>query len=332
MKIIKSTIVAFIIMSTLLSLSACQPTPDTEAVVNKGDDSLMDIIESSNATNNNLIGETSGSNTEKWTDEWKASDDLNVSVDAMVNIPDVLSFAVYQVEPDKFDIETVTQLKKDFFGDAQLYYTDLAAGKIYTKAELEEMIVGVRQELNDPSSDLNKMAESEGKDELRKALQDELKLLEKKYQNAPEEVHYEPIEITQVNLEKGIFSIVNQDEGTVGFYVSDIDDDLGRHNSITCYYPRTDKYAVLQYEEMTQEKAENIAETYVEKLGADMSINRTILVDTVEANHYKCYDIVFTKFITEYPRHIQNRIRQIWSRTRAHILALGSMKSSLLVH
>ncbi len=284
-----------IIFAIAICLVSCQPTPETDIIQNKKDDALINIIENTNNVSDNPSEQGLSQDAFTWTDELKISDSLSVSINASVSIPAVTSYPVYQVEPDCFDVESVTHIKEVLFGDAQLYDVDPAEGIKHSKSEIEEMIVSTKQALNDPNSDLNQMTDIKTQSELRKIMQESLETLEKEYIDAPEKVEYDPIDITQENLKKGLFSVLFQEEGAIGFYVSDIDDDLGRHNSITCYFPRDKRDSVGMFQAFTQVDAETIATDFIKKLNTEMSVNRTVVVNENNDTNYKCYDVIFTK-------------------------------------
>ncbi len=295
---LKKHLITVFLLIFIIILVACQPTPQDVIIVNKNDDKLMEIIEGGEKTNSELTNGTTEPKPTIWKKELIISENLNVSVNATVSITDVASFPVYQIEPDMFDVDSITHIKETLFGDAQLYYIDPSAGRVYTKTEIEHKIIQIEQQLSDPNSDINQtenFGSEEEKNKARQRLEDELRYLNEQYQKAPDKIEYDPIEITQENLEKGLFSIINQDNGTIGFYVSDVDDDMGRHNSITCYYPHPSEKNMEQYNDLSIEKADNIAKEFVNGLGADMSINSTILVNKIEEQNYKCYDVIFTK-------------------------------------
>jgi len=301
----KKYLITLFVLIFLMIFVSCQPTPDKGIIINKNDDKLMDIIEGGGGTNFGLTDGTENiqpiiENTEQtiWKEELVVNKNLNIFVNAVVRVPKVTRIPVYQVEPDKFNADSVTRIKEKLFGDAQLYYVDPNKGRVYTKSEIEEKIIEIKQQLSDPGSDINRKGNFGSEEEQKKArqrLEDQLRYLQEQYQKAPEKNEYQPIEITQEILEKGLFSILKREDGTIGFYVSDVDDDMGRHNSITCYFPHPSKISMEKYDELSIEKAETLASELVNRLGADMSINRTILVNKIVENKYSCYDVIFTK-------------------------------------
>jgi hypothetical protein len=296
--VIKIKYLITVFLFIIIILAACQPTPQDVIIVNKNDDKLMEIIEGGQKTKPDSANESAKPEPTTWKEELIISENLSVSVNAKVSIPDVASFPVYQIEPDRFDVDSVTRIKKTLFKDAQLYHNDPSAGRLYTKTEIEQKIIKIELQLSDPNSNINQIDNFGSEEERKKArqrLEDELRYLKEQHHKAPEKIEYDPIEITHETLEKGLFSIINQDNGTVGFYVSDVDDDMGRHNSITCYYPHPSEESMEQYEDLSVEKAEDIAMELVNKLGADMSLYCTILVNKIDEKNYRCYDVIFTK-------------------------------------
>ena len=110
---IKYLITVFLFI--IIILAACQPTPQDVIIVNKNDDKLMEIIEGGQKTKPDSANESAKPEPTTWKEELIISENLSVSVNAKVSIPDVASFPVYQVEPDRFDVDLVTRIKETLF-------------------------------------------------------------------------------------------------------------------------------------------------------------------------------------------------------------------------
>lgn len=97
----KKTLIALIIATVVLLLTACQPTPDIEPVVGKN--KLEEKISETN--------EFSQSHTypEKWTQDFQNDEGhVTIQIDAVLEVPDVSVYPVVNVVPTeitKDDIE-----------------------------------------------------------------------------------------------------------------------------------------------------------------------------------------------------------------------------------
>jgi len=172
--------------------TACQPTPETPPVINKGDDHLEDMIASSAASSVPTVSidpEQSKKEQEEalrqaLRDRLNAPEtyegsftndkgDITVSFDdAQVEVPAVQSIPAAEVKPSGFSQETVDKFAAFFFGDKPLFEEE----NVRTKEEKEAQIVEVRRSMEEMAVEFG----TEGNDEY-------LKQLEEEYKTAPEE-------------------------------------------------------------------------------------------------------------------------------------------------
>jgi len=114
-----------------LAFISCQPTPEEEAVVNKGGSVALE------AKRDRAAGATLQVD-EHWTDSLSA-DRFVVHIDADVIVPDVEKFPVVGVAPRDFTQEDADTIIKGLFGDQQLYAPKTEADK--TKDDILQEIV-----------------------------------------------------------------------------------------------------------------------------------------------------------------------------------------------
>ena len=167
--------------------TACQPTPETPPIVNKGDGKLRETIEQSAAPAEKY------SAPDTWQDEFKREGStLTVKVAASVNVPDVERFPIVEIGPADFSQSEVDHLVDLFTDGAPLYEYDLPM----TKAQYQERILEVQAELamaDDPEADLPP------KEEIEALIAD----LQRRMQEAPESVEREPID-GKLKIEEGL--------------------------------------------------------------------------------------------------------------------------------
>ena len=171
--------------------TACQPTPETAPVVNKGDDHLEEMIASSAASpipavtvdpeqskqeqeealRQALMDRLNAPETyaESFTND---KGDITVSFDdAKVEVPAVQNIPASNVKPSGFSQETVNKFATYFFGDKPLFEEE----NVRTKEEIEAQIIEARRNTQEMAVEYG----TGGNDEY-------LEQLEEEYQNAPE--------------------------------------------------------------------------------------------------------------------------------------------------
>lgn len=149
--------IAVILLAALL-LAACQPTPETEIVVNKADGRLEDIIAATTEPETVAVEAAQGSEKPqnqaapeatqiprrmtgvRWTDAFSvaaAMDRLDVSIDAAVQTPESGTAAVYRIGFASPDADETARLLRVFFGDRQAYRANREKTRSYYKAQME---------------------------------------------------------------------------------------------------------------------------------------------------------------------------------------------------
>ncbi len=165
------------VMAVACFTTACQPTPETEVVVNKNEGVLESAISASPAP---TMGYEAP---ESWELEpFDAGDKLTVSVDAKVEMPDVNAFPVYEFVKGAYTQEQVDKIIDYFYGDQTLYN----ASQQLTKSELEERLVDakrVHQEIkNGATNEAGNVKYEESEEDILEVIES----LEQAIQTAPE--------------------------------------------------------------------------------------------------------------------------------------------------
>ncbi len=115
----------------LILLCACQSTPDKDAVVNKNDGKLEELIssapieseqtvianESDETIDKSADDSEPGVLTERWTQPYSL-EGLECEIDADIILPDKKEFPVYKIKQREFDDETIKRIVKYFTKDA----------------------------------------------------------------------------------------------------------------------------------------------------------------------------------------------------------------------
>jgi hypothetical protein len=171
----KSKVVLLLILIPALLLPACQPNPEKEIVVNKGDGKLEGIIEAAPEITEQTI------DAGDWVETYTIPQ-LECKINAEVVLPERKVFPVYKVKKRSFD--------ESDSGKIVGYFTAGATGvreTSPTKEDLEQQLVQVKR--GTYVSDENggeRWEPYEGQ-------QEEIKWIEEKIKNAQPEV-FEPIQ------------------------------------------------------------------------------------------------------------------------------------------
>ena len=112
-------ICAALLTGLFLLLTACQPTPEEDIVVNKGDGALEAAIAATAVPSEQplLPVDEVGERIEHWTDELHIRG-LTCTIDADIVLPDKQVFPVYRVRQRTLDAETAAQVLDYFLVDA----------------------------------------------------------------------------------------------------------------------------------------------------------------------------------------------------------------------
>ena len=135
-----------VLFSTLLF--GCQETPEYDAVQNKGESALDDAIAAAPAEQN-FLGAP-----QKWQHEFGNQDGtISIVADASIELPDTQCYPVARVK--KVDL-TETWLENFILklGNGSKVY-EHKDETMYTKNEVERIILDLKRQLTDPGSNLS---------------------------------------------------------------------------------------------------------------------------------------------------------------------------------
>lgn len=103
-------------LAVTLIMSACQPTPGRDVVVNKGDGELREKLEQTNATSGKYEAPDTYKNSFS-----KYDGRLSIKVDASVEIPDALDYPVVSFEHEPFSQEQVNTMVSVLMNGVTMY-------------------------------------------------------------------------------------------------------------------------------------------------------------------------------------------------------------------
>ena len=168
-------ITAIVLTSLLLFTcftTACQPTPEQQAIVGKGDDELDSIIAQTPAPVSEYVAP------ESWSESFSANN-ITFDVEAEVKLPDTDLFPVVNVEAMKFTQQDVSTAMDAFFnGATPMNYT------IYTKQYIKDLLVESQSRLAQIEAGNLPPDYNEGEEEHLKSY---IEQLQKQYATAPDQ-------------------------------------------------------------------------------------------------------------------------------------------------
>lgn len=185
--------IIYIIITSLFCMSfACQPTPNEEAVINKGDGVMQEAIfatalpeqryEAPNTLHLNAFG----------------ADDYQITVDAEVTVPDALKYPVVEIVQNPLTIEQARDyMRKLTFGEPIYTYENEVP---QTKAEILKRIKAIQNVLTNPEEHYSHLS----KEELQTAINElkaDLEMWQEAYRNAPEEFTPTEIDINRIEFD-----------------------------------------------------------------------------------------------------------------------------------
>jgi beta-lactamase regulating signal transducer with metallopeptidase domain len=323
-----AAVIAAGIMLMTCFTTACQPTPEKEIVINKGDGKLQEQIYSQ--------GETTGKPYEApatWQDKLSEGE-LNLFIDANVETPKTNGLPVALIEPDEMTD-----------GDAANILNGLTEGNpIFalqtqiTKEVLEAEILEIKQVINDPDSDFNAETKKDNPEryELRlKELQERLELLTEQHKDAPEsqiksEIELRFIPLTEIEPRAAELNDPPDGLGIAGYTERDgvryQEISLKKPVEAPYYDQRIDYYKLgfgsiepfltsttsnLRNCNLTLDEAKNIAEEFLNKLDIqDMGLS--LAASTIQYNpKYDEEKEIINEFSQSYVLHYTRKVNGV---------------------
>ena len=129
-----------LLITIMIFLAACQPTPEKEAVVGKNDDNLDSIIRSTPAPTMNIENIQPK---ETWQEQLDGKN-VTVNIDAEIEFPQVVQLPVIEVEYLYLTEDDAWSAIQVFFQDVEVYDKPL-----FTKEGIEVQIVSLKKRLSE---------------------------------------------------------------------------------------------------------------------------------------------------------------------------------------
>ena len=170
----------------MILLSACQPTPEEEIVVNKNDGKFQQALDVTPEETAQIDADSQVQETEipvvypeRWQAEFeKYNGRLKFAIDADVVVSDAKSYPVVTLKPYYVPIEQANKIVEAVFGALDVYCG------IYerTKEQIQDMIVQVKADI--------KKAENDGDEEMAEQYRETLVSMTESLKEAPDEATY----------------------------------------------------------------------------------------------------------------------------------------------
>lgn len=182
----KKCIISLVALSILLT--ACQPTPEAEAVVNKSDGKLEQVIGA------DPLPKAQEEYPERLTLAPFGNDAFSVEMDAVVEAPDVGRVPVAEVVGGSYDAAWARTMMERM-ADGRALYTYETEIPV-TKDKIAGEIALIQELLVDPEAHLPKgMSETERKEQIQ-AWQEEYEALQQAYRSAPDTFDAKPADLS----------------------------------------------------------------------------------------------------------------------------------------
>lgn len=287
----------------------CQKTPEKSLVGNKGEDALSQAIAATPGAQLPLEAPAT------WTHTFGSSDGaFSIVIDAGVELPDAGSYPVAKVKKIDLTEAWLKNFLQRLSNGGKVY--QFKDETVYTKSEIEEILINLRRELSDPSSDLNSANLTEEARAARaQEIEEDLRLWLEAYEAAPETYALveQPIEYSEDNaggqqfscsldLGKDTLAYVSVSRSEAGGYVviANQDPTVGQILSTTEDLQKLDKLTI------TPDEAANLGLDFLRSLGEEDFAPALVLggymQDPGDPNapreaQPQCYQIFFTRSV-----------------------------------
>lgn len=308
------------VLSVLLLLTGCQPTPETPVVVNKADGKLEQKI--SQTAEPEVRYEAPAEVTDTLT-----KNNVTVNIDADVIIPDVPAFPVFEVKPVGFTQAQVDTVGKVLLGNKALF--SLPEGeKIYlTKEDVMGQIAKSKAQLEEvkkmSDKEFNIVFDGESREDAYAGYEERIKEWQEQYNTAPdvwgEDKLPATLEILKNDHGEGLKVYAESDSGDYPcFYVSNgYFEELGETTAYMMYEAKRSRHSVFSH--ITQGTPKNVtlssedavaqAEELLSDMGiTDMTVANTGVVDSfleggmsTEKDTQQCWGVRFERVMDGIP-------------------------------
>lgn len=200
----KRFLILIVCVLTIMSLSACQPTPVEDAVVNKGEGQLEEKIEAAPAEEKPFEAPES-----LHIDSF-GSDEFQVVVDAEVVVPNTTRYPVVEIEQRDFTADWMRTLMQTMADGKPIYTYDNETPQ--TKGEILGEITSLQDMLANPENYLPNGVSDEMRSESITEWQKSLDAWQEAYQTASD-----VFEAKEIDLSSNTFASLGQITGAVDF-------------------------------------------------------------------------------------------------------------------
>ena len=165
----------------VMSLTACQSSPDSSIVVNKDMDALIEKAKDGNSESTDM--KTLGEQYDTYqTVVENESLGVKVNVDAKVDIPQTSQMSVIRVAQQDISQELLDAIKKELVGDAKLYDGSVLHQR--TRSDIEAEIAEIKELMNAVDAE-NQEISPEDREVYKSEYQMQIDELQEKYEAAP---------------------------------------------------------------------------------------------------------------------------------------------------
>lgn len=192
----RKIIIYLLAILTILSITACQPTPSTNVVQKKDQDYISGDSQKPSA----IIEDSETAIADGYVYPHNVTESINtadknveISVDAQVIGPAKNQFDIYDCKPRKFTADELQKVLTYFYPDDLIFERDFEPS--LTKSQINQKIIEVKKAIS--NIDAEPKTESQ-RQELMNEYNKALKDLEKQYGNAPETVDFKPLTVEQL--------------------------------------------------------------------------------------------------------------------------------------
>ena len=314
------TIVAFCFVTAAFALSACQPTPTEDAVVNKGEGQLEEAIEAAPAEEKQL--ETPDT---LHIDSF-GTDEFQIVVDADVIVPDTARYPVVEIEQRVITTDWMRTLMQVMADGKPIFTYENETPQ--TKGQILGEITSLQDMLANPENYLPNGVSDETRSETIAEWQKSLDAWQEAYQTASD-----VFEEKEIDLSSDTFATATQITGAVDFgksrkaylTVNRMPNDAGGHIEFNNLddgvglpfdFDLDSDFTQMNDITISKEEAIQLGLDYIQKLGesgfapslilAGYCQPRTENVSRVE-DYPQCYKILFTRSVEGVPTTYRER-------------------------
>jgi len=144
----KTRMVLLILLSLMLLLSACQPTPEQDIVIKKDTERMVEQAQATNADGSSLISAL-GVPDKYIVNETYFDGKMLLSGEAPVYLPAAETVPIVEVAPSNFSQDFIDRAYKALVGNAEMYQVQQG---VVLKTNLEAQIMDLQKRISDPNT------------------------------------------------------------------------------------------------------------------------------------------------------------------------------------